>query len=377
MEQTLSANREGKQVGPIALDNEYLSEFVSLFTRIQESITSGTEEAYDIKSEEEFKMLRSEIEKIKDLHDKYLLLSRSMLSQIQSGDHSDHAIYGTAFMTLEDQLNLAFEATLFKIQSFTANSVEEIRQREKRVYTLYLVIGCLLLLFIFSFLVIIILKIRFSIQQAVKFAEDIESGNRQPTAITPGKDEIGRIVHAMQFMLESIRKAEDELKKIALTDSLTGIGNRLMFNTALGKEIERVKRYNQPLSLIMFDIDHFKQFNDTHGHDAGDAILIELTDLITKNIRTTDLFARWGGEEFMILCSSTGKKDAMVLAEKLRTVTDQHLFSGEQRVTCSFGLAQYQDEAIDTFFLKRVDSALYKAKKTGRNKVSVSGSPAT
>ncbi len=195
-------------------DQEHLDEFNSLFSQIQESINAGVEYAYRTKIADEFMLLSDKLHRIKILHENYLVVARGMLGQMQNGSIEGLAVFSTSFTTLEDELNLAFESTLFEIQEFTAKSVEEIREHERNVYQLYLLSGSLLLLLICVFLVVIIFRIRHSIHRAVKFAENIEAGDRQIPAMEPGKDEIGRIVHAMQLMLQSITQAEDELKRI-------------------------------------------------------------------------------------------------------------------------------------------------------------------
>ncbi len=360
-----------KELYPLAEfdEEDHLSDFSSLFTQIQESLNIDTTKAHNIKNEDRFILLDNKLHRIKILHENYLVVSKGMLGQIQYGAVEDLEVFTTSFTTIEDELNLAFESTLFEIQALTAKSVEEIRQHERKVYQLYIFSGLMLLLLICFFLVIIIFRIRHSIHRAVKFAERIEAGDRQLSIMEPGKDEIGKIVRAMQIMLQSITEAEEKLKQIALTDALTGVANRLKFNTSLEEEVERVKRYGQPLSLIMFDIDYFKKFNDLYGHDAGDSILVELTSVISKTIRVNDLFARWGGEEFMILAVSTSLDDCLTLAENLRQTIEAHTFSESRTLTCSFGVAEYFGEDIDSFF-KRVDVALYKSKSQGRNRVT-------
>lgn len=374
LEQRISKKQSAMLASDIFFKDEYLDKYKSLLANIQRNIITANAQAYHRKSEREFAILKNKIKKIGKLHANYIIVAQDMLNLLQDGNIEDLVLYETTFKTLEDNIIYGLESMLSQIQFFTAKSVEEIRHHESQILKFYIFSGGLLLILICLFLTVIIIKIKRSIQKAVQFAENIEAGNRQFPTTPPGKDEIGRIVHAMEFMLRAITKAEDELKRIALTDSLTCIANRLMFNTALKKEVERAKRYKQPLSLIMFDIDHFKNFNDTYGHDAGDSILIELTRLIRKNIRTVDLLARWGGEEFMILSSSTKIDKAIILAEKLREIIENHNFSETRKVTCSFGLAEYLSEDIETF-LKRVDIALYQSKESGRNKITTAKTP--
>jgi two-component system cell cycle response regulator len=156
------------------------------------------------------------------------------------------------------------------------------------------------------------------------------------------------------------------------TDALTGIPNRLKFNDIIGREISRARRHGTPLTLIMFDIDHFKRINDTYGHRAGDIVLQELTGLIAAYIRKEDLFARWGGEEFIIILTSCGQDGGRVLAERFRLRVEQNTFSVAKKVTCSFGVAQLLPEEDENALIHRVDQALYSAKKGGRNRVEVS-----
>src|SRR5690606_27777786 len=125
----------------------------------------------------------------------------------------------------------------------------------------------------------------------------------------------------------------------------------------------------KPLSLLLLDVDYFKKINDTHGHSIGDEVLRELTALVNKNIRTEDKFARWGGEEFIIVCSNTELTQAVEMAEKIRSIIDGMLFADSLRVSVSIGVAQIQDgESLEALF-NRTDKALYLAKENGRNQV--------
>lgn len=171
-------------------------------------------------------------------------------------------------------------------------------------------------------------------------------------------------------------KANEELKRLneilirqAASDPLTGISNRTKFNEVLEKEIARSKRFKLPLSLIMMDIDHFKEINDTYGHIAGDNVLREFASKVSKSIRKNDLFTRWGGEEFMILVTNVIRSGTVIFAEKLRLEIEAFDFSPVRRITCSFGVTEFEkNDTIDSF-IKKVDIALYRAKSAGRNRV--------
>lgn len=190
--------------------------------------------------------------------------------------------------------------------------------------------------------------------------------------ITPVKnanDQIIRYVSIGKDITERVIK-EQELERIASTDSLTGLLNRMSFDRRLDNEMARRDRYVRPLSLIMLDIDYFKSINDTHGHYVGDDVLVELAQLLSSNLREMDVVARWGGEEFMVLVPETTRDQAGQLAEKLRRLVSKTPFSTVETISASFGVVEIGDETA-TEIIKRVDNALYKAKRTGRNRVVI------
>jgi diguanylate cyclase (GGDEF)-like protein len=159
-----------------------------------------------------------------------------------------------------------------------------------------------------------------------------------------------------------------ELEDKNLQDPLTLIGNRRCFIDSLEHSIATARRYKQPLSLIMCDIDFFKKINDTYGHDVGDEVLIAYTKLIANNLRENDIFCRIGGEEFMIILPHTTKAEASRVAEKLRKIVEEAHEILE--ITMSFGVSEYRDGEDQKKFLKRVDEAVYTSKENGRNRVS-------
>ena len=171
---------------------------------------------------------------------------------------------------------------------------------------------------------------------------------------------------------EELQRANKLLKIQATTDMLTGICNRLKFCDFMRHEMEESRRYRHPLSLIMFDIDYFKQINDVYGHKAGDDFLREVTQLVSENIRDADILARWGGEEFMILSPHNELKSTRLTADKLRTLIAKHRYRCcPGRVTCSFGVVQFRDADTVESFTERADNAMYRAKFGGRNRVEV------
>ncbi|MGI4814611.1 MAG: GGDEF domain-containing protein [Janthinobacterium lividum] len=161
------------------------------------------------------------------------------------------------------------------------------------------------------------------------------------------------------------------LEKQATTDALTGIFNRLKFNQSLVAETERAAREHLPLCALLYDIDHFKAINDAYGHPLGDQVLIEISQLVSGMIRHGDLLARWGGEEFVVLAPQTDIETARALAERLRVAVKAHIFVGGVRLSCSFGVASYMHGDDAKSLITRADTALYRAKTRGRDRVEV------
>jgi diguanylate cyclase (GGDEF)-like protein len=168
------------------------------------------------------------------------------------------------------------------------------------------------------------------------------------------------------------RKIEAELEHQAAIDPLTSILNRRKFNDIFSYEVKRDERYKTNLSLILCDLDKFKKINDDFGHDGGDEVLISFARMISNAIRKSDVFARWGGEEFAILLPETDLEKAAQIASKLRLVTETTVVPQIGKITASFGVAEYHVGDDEETLLKRADRALYKAKENGRNRVEVS-----
>ncbi len=167
--------------------------------------------------------------------------------------------------------------------------------------------------------------------------------------------------------LEKLESLNNALELQSRTDGLTQIYNRTYFNEQLAFFIAASERYQTPVSIIIFDIDHFKNINDKLGHFAGDSVLKELTLLISSNTRKCDVFARWGGEEFTILAPNITLEQTTLFMEKLRKKVENHTFSIGKNITCSFGGSTHIPLEGSEDLLRRADMALYQAKNNGRN----------
>ena len=166
-------------------------------------------------------------------------------------------------------------------------------------------------------------------------------------------------------------RLKDELEQLALTDPLTGLNNRRSFDIAAHQLVRVAIRHRRPLSLLMLDIDFFKKVNDTYGHAAGDMVLVKIAKVCRQYVRSMDLPARLGGEEFCLLFPETGLNDARLLAERLRLAVSAVEFQANSQifsVTVSIGISECSGEEDSLeMLLERSDQALYKAKQTGRN----------
>lgn len=188
-------------------------------------------------------------------------------------------------------------------------------------------------------------------------------------------------ISLFQKISEEIAKVIDktllfkQTKELSITDELTGLYNRRYFNERFDREVQRAKRYSRPLTILMIDIDHFKNFNDVNGHLMGDEILRRVANCLESNIRKADIIARYGGEEFVIILPEIDKSHALQVAEKLRKTIETRHFPKEENqpnknLTISIGLASYPDDSeVARELVDFADRALYRAKAEGRNRV--------
>ena len=164
----------------------------------------------------------------------------------------------------------------------------------------------------------------------------------------------------------------ETIYKMTIVDGLTGVNNKRFLMETLEREIPRARRHMRPLTLVMFDIDHFKHINDTYGHLAGDYVLKELAQLVKGRLRPDDVLGRYGGEEFAVVLPETDLNGGVAIAEELRTLVQDHSFVFEQErisVTVSLGVATLREDNDVTSFIKSADERLYAAKRDGRNRV--------
>ncbi|MDD5717715.1 MAG: GGDEF domain-containing protein [Sulfuricurvum sp.] len=193
--------------------------------------------------------------------------------------------------------------------------------------------------------------------------DTLKEKERQLKELNDGLEQ--RIEERTRELYESL----EQLSILASTDHLTKINNRMKFNILLEQKIKELKRTAVPMSIAFFDIDFFKKVNDTYGHVAGDEVLIDFTQIVSDNIRQGDVFARWGGEEFIAIYDNCTGYQALLRSEALRRLVEQYTHPVAGHITCSIGLSEVREEDTHDTLLLRVDEALYQAKEEGRNRV--------
>ena len=174
---------------------------------------------------------------------------------------------------------------------------------------------------------------------------------------------------SVNMLTNRLNEEQRKLAYEATHDSLTGLLNRKSLQTSINLAIDSHRRHGKIAALFYIDLDNFKPINDNHGHNVGDEVLKEFTRIVSSNIRKADIFARWGGEEFVILLPETDVGTAIKMADKLRAVTEEHHYTSVNKITASFGVTRLIKGDNETKFINRADDALYKAKKNGRNRV--------
>ena len=174
---------------------------------------------------------------------------------------------------------------------------------------------------------------------------------------------------ANKSLEEKVKQRTQELERQANTDTVTGIASRFAIMDRLSRSYLAYQRYHRAFSILMIDVDHFKNINDNHGHQTGDKVLHELAMCIASNIRQPDSVGRYGGEEFLVILPETPAAQAHELADRIRIAVEEMTLTNNITITCSIGVATISANISDDALVSRADKALYKAKNAGRNQV--------
>jgi len=232
----------------------------------------------------------------------------------------------------------------------------------------------LLLIGIGSIAYVLGTSIAHPLDRLIKGAGRVADGDLAVTISTRSKGELGYLTQVFNDMVERLRAGREELERISITDSLTGIYNRKYLNEKLADHVTYARDGDSMFTILMIDVDHFKAYNDTYGHVAGDKVLSRLGPLLKGQLRTSGFVARYGGEEFFALLPDADADDAVKVAERIRTAVADEPFgeSGDEvRLTLSIGVATFENRGeTSESIIAAADKALYRAKKNGRNRVT-------
>lgn len=315
-----------------------------------------------------------------ELADKYAAARALYVNEglMQAVEVLQAADYQKANKILLQKINPYYEAANARANALLQKILETSRKRyehaeERYILIRNIVIGSTLLGLLLGAIAatLLIRSIMQPLNRAVGHFKDIAQGNLNENIAASGRDEIGQVLGELSTMQEKLKVVIGELDHLASTDKLTGSWNRRRLEETVRSEMDRLKRYDHPLCLMVFDIDFFKKINDCYGHNAGDQVLVELAAKIRSSLRTSDSLTRWGGEEFVVLCPNTTLSTASLLAERLRNKIAGASFPEVEHVTVSVGVAEcVHGESWEQWF-KRADEALYRAKTGGRNQVQV------
>jgi diguanylate cyclase (GGDEF)-like protein len=205
-------------------------------------------------------------------------------------------------------------------------------------------------------------------------AAKVAAGDLEVELPEAGRGELGVMTEIFNHMVARLRASHGELHELSITDSLTGLANRKHLMETLEAEIERCRRYHRPLAIAMVDIDHFKRFNDTFGHLAGDEVLRRLAAIFRASLRSADFAARYGGEEFLIVLPETDAATAAEIAERIRArvaAESAQRDAVSPRITVSAGIAEAGEDENLEILIHKADAALYRAKEGGRDRVEI------
>ncbi len=291
---------------------------------------------------------------------------------------------------VEETISVVISGVMLAVLIYALYGESNLRQAEVSLFSLHLWFP---LVFIFIFLahesaaalvrsgILYALSVGVSLP-AVLTATPSRSPLEAPNTLGLSFISMASIIAVLYFltrMKDQLRRSEiaaDRMKQLADTDPLTEILNRRGFKAIMEHEIDWASRQGTPLSLIVFDLDNFKQVNDAYGHDVGDDALVQVARLIEPHLRSSDSFARWGGEEFAILAPGTPLDAAHQLADRLRTILNQHEAKAGWNLSASFGVTALTARDSGPTLAKRADVALYRAKRQGKNRTEINAAGA-
>jgi diguanylate cyclase (GGDEF)-like protein len=288
---------------------------------------------------------------------------------------------GEATATYADYSGQAVIGTMRNVSAFGWTVVAEIARAEaygrvsrQRNITLVMLAGLVIAVGLAAY--VLALTVVRPLERLTAGATQVGTGDFKVHVPVLDYGEVGYLTRTFNTMVTHLREGREELAAInvaletlSVTDGLTGLFNHKHLMETLGNEVARARRHKHPLSILMIDVDHFKEYNDRFGHQMGDTLLAEIAALFKRTTRSIDYAARYGGDEFLLLLHEVGSVDAMQLADRVRSAVASATFGpGDTKVTVSIGVASCPEHG-DTAeaVIASADAGLYKAKRGGRN----------
>lgn len=259
--------------------------------------------------------------------------------------------------------------------SFNDTHLQEILDEKREIFIFTciwtLIVSCLILT------PLLYLKVLRPLQRLLRQSKELENEKFELTFTWDKEDEINILGRSFEKarrsiinLIEELKTKNKQLEKLYITDQLTSLYNRYKLDDALSIEMERANKDNTyQFGIILIDLDHFKQINDTYGHQIGDSVLRSVASIIKITLSSIGIAGRWGGEEFLIIIPEANSEILLRLAEKIRQICELKVFEDQINLTASFGVTLYRPGELMDEFIARADEALYQAKEQGRNKV--------
>jgi diguanylate cyclase (GGDEF)-like protein len=317
------------------------------------------------------------VTKVKTQYQRYIQQTHSVVQRFDQGlVNRQHQQYFRGEQSVLQSI-IEYLQTLITLNEGQLYTRLEQAEKLKR-WNQGLSVGVVLLVTLISALLVFILNqnIISPINRLMDGVRKFANGNFAAQVPVMSQDEIGELSAAFNIMAKNIRNDRQKLTALTITDEKTGLFNYRYFKQTMTEEMRRAERYTRHLSLVIMDIDFFKHYNDTNGHAMGDLLLKELADLLKEAVRETDMVARFGGEEFVLLLPETALPIALKLADNIRLRIQNHVFPMEEKqpnkdLTMSMGVASFPAKNVLTpdALIEKADQGLYRAKKSGRNRV--------
>ncbi len=320
---------------------------------------------------------KQRVDRLRDVFRQYYgnahALSMAMLRKGSGAEDLDRLIENVE--RYHGRASTEFEQMKSDLQAGFSLRIDETNQRLHRQVMIAIGLGAVLIVVIVGVTFVMSLSTRNAlgeVNMALKnMAQDRPDFSRRLARAS--NDELGELVGWFNQLADKLEGDHKVIERLSVTDKLTQLYNRTKIDELFLLELGKARRYGNALSVVLLDLDHFKQVNDTYGHQTGDLVLRNLAETLRRNVRDSDHIGRWGGEEFVILAPSTDLEQARALAEKLRAAIAGHDFAEVGHKTASFGVATWRDGDDEDSMTKRADECLYMAKGEGRNRVVAEG----